>query len=37
MSILKAKDVDEDIANNVEKRFDTSNCGVERPILIGKK
>ena len=33
---LKKKDFYEDIANNVENRFDTSNCGVKRPLPIGK-
>ena len=32
----KTKDVYEDIANDVEKRFDTSNYEVNKPLSIGK-
>ena len=31
---IKAKDVDKDIANDVKKRFDTSNYEMERPLMI---
>ena len=39
---LKTEDFYKDIADDVEKRFDTSNCEVEcnyivRPLLKGKK
>ena len=33
---IKTEDVYEDIANDVEKRFDTSNYEVNRPLLEGK-
>ena len=33
---IKTEDVYEDIADNVEKRFDTSNCEVNRPLPAGK-
>ena len=33
---IKTKDIYKDIANNVEKRFDTSNYVVEIPLPIGK-
>ena len=33
---IKTKDVYEDIANDVEKRFDTSNNEVNRPLPTGK-
>ena len=33
---IKSKDGYEDIANNVEKRFDTSNYGIKRPLPTGK-
>ena len=33
---IKTEDVYEDIANNVEKRFDTSNHEVDRPLPTGK-
>ena len=33
---IKTKDFYEDIANDVEKRFDTSNYEVDRPLLTGK-
>ena len=29
---IKTEDVDEDIVNDVEKRFDTSNYEVNRPL-----
>ena len=32
----KTEDIYQDIANNVEKRFDTSNYKVNRPLLTGK-
>ena len=34
---VKAKDFYEDIANDVEKRFDASNYKVDRPLPTGKK
>ena len=34
---IKTKDVYEDIANDVEKRFDTSNYAIKRLFLVGKK
>ena len=33
----KTEDVYEDIANDVEKRYDTSNYAIERPLTTGKK
>ena len=33
---IKTKDFYEDIANDVEKRFDTSNYEVNRPLLTGQ-
>ena len=33
---IKAEDFYQDIANDVEKRFDTSNYEVDRPLPIGK-
>ena len=33
---IKAEDVYEDIANDVEKRFDTSNHEIDRPLPTGK-
>ena len=33
---IKTKDVYEDIANDVEKRFDTSNYAIEKPLPMGK-
>ena len=33
---IKTEDVYENIANDLEKRFDTSNYGVERPLPTGK-
>ena len=33
---VKTEDFDEDIANDVEKRFDTSNYEVNRPVPKGK-
>ena len=33
---IKTEDVYEDIANDVEKRFDTSNYEIMKPLLIGK-
>ena len=33
---IKTKDVYEDIANDVEKRFDTLNYGIERLLPKGK-
>ena len=33
---IKTKDFYEDIANDVEERFDTSNCEVNRPLPKGK-
>ena len=33
---IKTEDIYEDIANNVEKWFDTSNYEVTRPLLTGK-
>ena len=33
---IKTKDFYEDIANDVEKRFDTSNYEVDRPLYTGK-
>ena len=32
----KTEDVYEDIANDVEKRYDTSNYAIERPLTTGK-
>ena len=34
---VKAKDFYEDIANDIEKRFDASNYEVDRPLPTGKK
>ena len=34
---IKTEDFYEDIANNVEKRFDTSNYEVDRPLPAGKE
>ena len=34
---IKAEDVYEDIANDFEKRFDTSNYKIYRPLPTGKK
>ena len=36
ISFIKTKDFYEDVANNVEKRFDTSNYEVDRPVPTGK-
>ena len=33
---IKTEYVYENITNNVEKRFDTSNCEVNRPLLTGR-
>ena len=33
---IRTKNIDKDIADNVEKRFDTSNYEVNRPLLTGK-
>ena len=33
---IKTNDIYEDIANDVENRFDTSNYEVNRPLLMGK-
>ena len=33
---IKAKDVYKDISNDVEKRFDTSSYGINRPLPKGK-
>ena len=33
---IKTEDFYEDIANDVEKRFDTSNCEINRPLPTGK-
>ena len=33
---IKTKDFYKDIANDVEKRFDTSNYEVDRPLSTGK-
>ena len=33
---IKTKDVCKDIANDVEKRFDTSNYEVNRPVPVAK-
>ena len=33
---IKTEDFYKDIANNVEKRFDTSNYEVNRPLPMGK-
>ena len=33
---IKTEDFDEDMANDVEKRFDTSNYEVNRPLPTGK-
>ena len=33
---IKTKDVYKDIANDVEKRFDTSNYEINRPLPVGK-
>ena len=33
---IKPEDFDKDIANDVEKKYDTSNYTVERPLLMGK-
>ena len=34
---IKTKDIYEHIANDVEKRFDSSNYEIKRPLLIRKK
>ena len=34
---IKTEDVDEDITNDIEKIFDTSNHKVNRPLPSGKK
>ena len=34
---IKTEDFYKDIANDVEKRFDTSNYEVDRPLPTGKK
>ena len=34
---IKTEDVYEDIADDVEKRFDKSNCKVNRPLPTGKE
>ena len=34
--LIKTKDFYEDIANDIEKRFDTSNYEVDRPLPMGK-
>ena len=34
--LIKTKDFYEDIADDVEKRFDTSNYEVDRPLSTGK-
>ena len=34
---IKIEDIYEDISKDVEKKFDTSNYELERPVLIGKK
>ena len=36
ISFIKTEDFYEDVANNVEKRFDTSNYEVDRPVPTGK-
>ena len=36
ISIIKTEDFYEDISNDVEKRFDTSNYEVDRPLPMGK-
>ena len=33
---IKTKDVHKDTANNVERRFDTSNYRIKRPLPIGE-
>ena len=33
---IKTEDVSEELAYDVEKRFDTSNCEVNRPLPTGK-
>ena len=33
---IKTEDIYEDIADDVEKRFDTSNYEIDRPLPIGK-
>ena len=33
---IKTEDVYEDIADDIEKRFDTSNCEVNKPLSTGK-
>ena len=33
---VKRDDIYEDIAEDAEKRFDTSNCDVDRPLPMGK-
>ena len=33
---IKTNDFDEDIAGDVENRFDTSNYEVNRPLLMGR-
>ena len=36
INTIKTKDFYEDIADDVEKRFDTSNYAFDRPLSIGK-
>ena len=33
---IKTEDIYKDISEDVEKRFDTSNYNVNRPLLMGK-
>ena len=33
---MKKNDIHEDIAKDVETRFDTSNCELDRPLLKAK-
>ena len=33
---IKTDDFYKDISDDVEKKYDTSNCTVERPLLMGK-
>ena len=33
---IKPEDVSEDIANNIEERFDTSNYAIKGPLPTGK-
>ena len=37
IALLKTKDIYKDIANDIEKRHDTSNYETERSLPIGKK